>query len=129
MKCFNHRELDAIAVCKHSGRALCSGCTGESSGMAACKGRCEAAVDASHAETQLNLQGFRSTMGMFRVMAPLSFTIGLIAVIVGTYALIKEIGGREEPTTFVLVGVGLIAAGYVFRHLAREFKLRAEKLP
>lgn len=126
MKCFNHRELDAIAVCKHCGKALCSGCMTESSGMSACKGRCEAAVDAAHAETQLNLQSYRSMISMFRVMAPLCFTVGIIAASVGTYALIKEIGGREKPTTFVLVGLGLISAGYLFRRVARDLKLRTE---
>ncbi len=52
MKCFNHRELDAIAVCKHCGRALCPNCIAEVELAAACKERCEtevaAILDAHH---------------------------------------------------------------------------------
>ena len=44
MKCFNHRELDALAVCKHCGRALCANCSAEVGLAVACKGRCEAEV-------------------------------------------------------------------------------------
>jgi len=44
MKCFNHRELEAIAVCKHCGRALCPNCIAEVELLAACKGRCEVEV-------------------------------------------------------------------------------------
>lgn len=46
MKCFNHREIDAIAVCKHCGRALCPNCAAEVELAAACKGRCEVEVAA-----------------------------------------------------------------------------------
>lgn len=129
MKCFNHRELDAIAVCRHCGRALCPACVAESAGMSACKGRCEAEVAAIHSETQLSLHSYVSMIPMFRVVAFLAYPVGVVGVSVGCYALVMGIGGRVEPTMFVVVGVGLIAAGHFFRQLAREFKRRAEKLP
>lgn len=129
MKCFNHRELDAIAVCKHCGRALCSGCVAESSGMSACKGRCEAGVAASHSETQLNLHSFVSLTTMLRIVALLGYTAGLAGVGVGVFSLVMGIGRRGEATQIVAMGVVALALGHWLHQLAREFKLRAAKLP
>jgi hypothetical protein len=129
MKCFNHRELDAIAVCRHCGRALCPACVAESAGMSACKGRCEAEVAAIHSETQFSLHSYVSMIPMFRVVAFLGYPVGLVGIGIGSYALVMGIGGRLEPTVFVVVGIGLIALGHSFHKLAREFKSRAAKLP
>lgn len=129
MKCFNHRELDAIAVCKHCGRALCSGCVADSSGMSACKGRCEAEVEASRSETQFTRYSLVAMGPMFRLVAFLAYPVGLAGAGVGVYALVMGIGGRVEPTVMAVVSSGLIAVGHSFHQLAREFKRRAEKLP
>jgi hypothetical protein len=41
MKCFTHRNSDAVAVCRSCGRALCPDCTSEVGLSCACKNRCE----------------------------------------------------------------------------------------
>ncbi len=41
MKCFTHRNSDAIAVCRSCGRALCPDCVSEVGLSCACKNRCE----------------------------------------------------------------------------------------
>jgi hypothetical protein len=128
MKCFNHRELDAIAVCKHCGRALCAGCVVESSGMSACKGRCEAGVAAAHSETQLNLHSFVSLVTVLRVVALLGYTVGVAGIGVGILGLLLRIGARTEATEIAALGVVSLAIGLWLHHLARQFKLRAEKL-
>src|SRR5262249_54137422 len=46
MKCFNHREADALAVCKHCCRALCHECVAEIQGAVSCRGDCEKHVAA-----------------------------------------------------------------------------------
>ena len=40
MRCFHHAEVDAVAVCKHCGRALCHDCLVESDAGISCSGRC-----------------------------------------------------------------------------------------
>lgn len=44
MKCYTHRNADAIAVCRSCGRALCPDCVSEVGLACACKNRCEADV-------------------------------------------------------------------------------------
>jgi hypothetical protein len=44
MKCFTHRESDAIAICRSCGRALCPDCIAEVGRSCACKNRCESDV-------------------------------------------------------------------------------------
>lgn len=48
MKCYYHRELDAIGTCKHCYKGLCPGCAVDVGGGLACAGSCVAAV------TQIN---------------------------------------------------------------------------
>ena len=128
MKCFNHRELDAIAVCKHCGRAICSGCVVESSGMSACKGRCEAAVEAGHIETQSRRHSLAAQAPMYRILAYFCYAVGFAGAGVGAYSLAFKFGGISEPTLMAVVGIGFFAMGRSFQLLAREFKRRAEKL-
>lgn len=44
MKCFYHPNVDAVAVCKSCGRALCHDCSADVSPGIACKGKCEEGV-------------------------------------------------------------------------------------
>jgi hypothetical protein len=46
MKCFYHAQVDAVAVCKNCGRGLCPGCAVDLGNGTACRGRCEAEVQA-----------------------------------------------------------------------------------
>ena len=46
MKCFYHRDKDAIGICKSCSRALCQECAAEFPKGIACKGRCEEDVRA-----------------------------------------------------------------------------------
>lgn len=44
MKCFQHRQADAIGACKNCGRGLCDGCLADLGDGLACAGRCEKQV-------------------------------------------------------------------------------------
>lgn len=46
MKCYNHPEKDASAICRACGKALCSICANDLGRGIACKGRCEKDVKA-----------------------------------------------------------------------------------
>ena len=56
MKCFYHPETDAVGTCKNCHRGICRGCAAERSEGIACKGRCEAAVEAVSALIHHNVQ-------------------------------------------------------------------------
>ena len=45
MKCFYHRDTDAVGLCRHCARALCAACAAERETGLACINRCEGEVD------------------------------------------------------------------------------------
>lgn len=44
MKCFNHSSVDAVAICRSCGRALCHECVAQVGLTCCCKERCEGVV-------------------------------------------------------------------------------------
>jgi hypothetical protein len=46
MRCFNHSTVDAVAICKNCNRGVCRECATEFPNGIACKGKCEAEVEA-----------------------------------------------------------------------------------
>jgi hypothetical protein len=55
MKCSNHTDKDASAVCTACGRALCSECTTFVRDSAACVSRCEAVVESERSMRDRNI--------------------------------------------------------------------------
>src|SRR2546423_584648 len=49
MKCFSHNTVEAVAVCRSCGRALCPNCVVEVGTVCACRNRCEQQVGALNA--------------------------------------------------------------------------------
>jgi hypothetical protein len=49
MRCYYHRDTDAVATCRTCCRGLCDACAIEVNKASACRGRCEADVAAVHA--------------------------------------------------------------------------------
>lgn len=65
MRCYYHRDADAIATCRSCNRGLCEACAAEVNKATACRGRCEAEV----AEMRAMLQsGADATVGYARVL-------------------------------------------------------------
>ena len=44
MKCFNHNDQDAVGVCKHCQKGVCTNCCTLIDGTVSCLGSCEAEV-------------------------------------------------------------------------------------
>jgi hypothetical protein len=49
MRCYYHRDVEAIATCRNCCRGLCAACAAEVSKVSACRDRCESEVAAVHA--------------------------------------------------------------------------------
>jgi hypothetical protein len=56
LRCFYHPDANAVGTCKHCHRGVCSACAAERDGGLACRGRCEADVDAVNALIAKNIQ-------------------------------------------------------------------------
>lgn len=113
MKCFNHRELDAIAVCMRCGRAVCSGCLAEVDGVTACRERCEAGITAAQQCLQASLQLMQVSRKRIALQAPVYFGLAyfLYANGVGSWSFVAFVASQRNLSApeGLLVGWGLIA--------------------
>ncbi len=129
MKCFNHRELDAIAVCKHCGRALCSTCVSDVGGISSCKGKCEAAVAATLAEVEQHRRSLDLQGPIWNGLARFCYLLGLVMGGFGAYALFAL---AQPPAVSLLpltIGFVLCLSGYGFQRYAVELKRRVTTIP
>ena len=78
MKCYQHRESDAIGICKACGKALCPECIADLGFAICCKGSCEDAAAAMH-NLNNNARQVYSAQKRSRYLAPLFFVFAGLA--------------------------------------------------
>jgi hypothetical protein len=118
MKCFNHRELDAIAVCRHCGKAVCFECLAEVDGVAACKCRCEQSV------ANINDLTFRARSTYQKGSAnslKVAFFCGAMGVVMLGSGLLAD---RPNGSVPILFGVIFLIVAGLYVHSARRWKQR-----
>jgi hypothetical protein len=120
MRCFYHGDVDAVAICKSCGHALCRECCAEVGGISACRNRCENDVEALNDVNQRNRSVYQKTSGAYKLFAAFFFGVSLFMAISGYGALHSEkpsesIGTFVFAGFFFLMGVGV----WVF---ARRFR-------
>ena len=129
MKCFNHRDMDAIAVCRHCGRALCSACVNDVGGIASCKGKCEAEAAATLAEVELRRRNLNLQVPIWNGLARFCYAVGLVMGGFGVYALVFMSERVEVALLPIAMGVVLSLSAYGFQCYARELKRRVTTTP
>ena len=98
MKCFYHPTLDAVGLCKHCQRGLCTACASERDGGLACAGRHETEVDQVTALIRRNIQ-----------VAVKARPLNLVAFVVFAIALITLIDlalNEENPNVMTMFYMG-----------------------
>jgi heme A synthase len=105
MKCFNHPQTDAVGTCKHCQRGLCHECASEREGGLACRGRCEAQVDAVNALIRRNIQvGLRS-----RLVSLVAFFVFLAALITLVYLALNEENANVRTMLYMIAAISFVA--------------------
>jgi hypothetical protein len=121
MKCFNHRELDAIAVCKHCGRGTCSDCAVEVCSSMACRSRCEAEVRAGFDMVA------RASSAMEKGNAnhyKVAVFVGLMGLIMGGFAFTIKREDSHAWVVFLLFAVVFLLKAGMSVHSARRLQQR-----
>lgn len=75
MKCFNHSDSEAVAVCKACGRAVCPECLQESENGIACSTECTAVL-AEQKKLQAGLAGHLKSLKRMNFLSSV-FSIGM----------------------------------------------------
>ncbi len=106
MKCLTHKNVEAIAVCVHCGRALCDGCiTRSASGRIVCSKEC--AAGSQEMEDSIAGTRYQSVRGA-RIVGYFAMGIGIVFCIT---AAVFYFEGMWPLATFVacfVIPIGLV---------------------
>lgn len=69
MRCFHHREREAVGACKNCGRGLCPDCAVDVGNGLACPGACEAEVRSLNRVIERNKTAYEKTSAAYLRMA------------------------------------------------------------
>ena len=103
MKCFYHRDIEAVGICKSCNRGLCGDCAAEIGEGLACKGRCE--------DTVAKLLSL-----LWYIMC------GLLVGFAIPYLVANQLGFRETATAHFISGLLSLTGGLVGAFLWLRFK-------
>jgi hypothetical protein len=101
MRCFRHHEVEAVGLCKHCFKAVCSDCAEEVDGSVACAASCEDEVRA------LNYLMARATR-MYKA-SPKQWTPSMVIGGLGGMLLLGwGIYQIDSKASYLLIGLGVI---------------------
>jgi hypothetical protein len=83
MRCFYHRDRDAVGACKSCGRGVCPECAFELPNGLACRGRCEDEVRALNRIIARNKTAYEKTGGAYVKTAVFYAAVGALLVAAG----------------------------------------------
>lgn len=105
MKCFNHPEKDAVAICKSCNKALCHECASEVTNGIACKGKCEEEVLFLNEMLERNKTVYSKTGKTYMRSSIIYFLAGIAFAGYGFFTEISPL----KPFLFIMSGVMIVA--------------------
>jgi hypothetical protein len=116
MRCFYHRDLDAVASCKNCGRGLCPDCSADVGNGLACRGRCEAEVRSLNRVIERNKTAYAKTSAAYLRIAV--FYVALSAAcLLGAFVNWRGFGWVLYPAA-----VAFLVSGFVHFSTSRRFQ-------
>lgn len=121
MKCYNHSNVEAVAVCRSCGRALCRDCVTEVGLSCSCKGRCESVVATMDDLVERGRTAYQksSTLqqrnGIFIILLGVAFL---------TIALIGLSRGESSEWSYFMLAAGVLFGGLGVTSLIAAKRLR-----
>jgi hypothetical protein len=128
MRCFYHQDREAIGSCKSCNKGLCPECAVDLGKGLACRGRCEADVQAV---TKLIDQNVRHMADLERMMQgrgsvlkqgrSIRYATGLFMAVAGAIFTICGAADLERFTFAFVLGIAFLIFGIYWIILARRF--------
>ena len=103
MRCYYHRDVDAVATCRNCCRGLCEGCTAEVNKMSACRGLCEADVAAVQVLLARSDRAFTTAARQLRIAAFICLLFAALFVVLAQWMPHPMITWLLLPAAFVLL--------------------------
>ena len=98
MKCYVHPQIEAVAVCKSCGRAVCHECVTEVGLSCACKGRCETDVSILNDLVVRGSSAYQKTSGVYTRSGVFILLLGLLFTGAGLLVF-----NSNDPNYFMLL--------------------------
>jgi hypothetical protein len=109
MRCYYHRDIDAVATCRNCCRGLCDACAAEVHKMSACRGRCEADVAAVQTLLARSDRAFTTAARQLRIAALICVLFAALFVLLSRRMPFAMATWLLLPAAFVLlVGAALL---------------------
>lgn len=108
MKCYNHPDVEAVAICRSCGRAICRDCVSEVGLSCSCKGRCEQVVATMNELVERGRTAYQKTSTLQLRNGIFVILLGLVFV---SLAVIRFASGDASVWTFFLLACGVLFAG------------------
>jgi hypothetical protein len=119
MRCYYHRDRDAVGLCKSCGKGLCEDCQTDLGAGLACKGRCEDSVHGLIALVQHNVRAVPTAKALLRLNRPVSLGASLFMLAAGgTFIALGALDARVRPIAVIggiLCAFGVLALILVWR--------------
>ncbi len=98
MKCYNHPEIDAVALCKSCARGLCHECISEVGTSISCKNRCEADVAAVSELLQRGRTAYQKTSNTYLRSGIFILLLGAVFLLIGIVSSVNS-----QPNYFLII--------------------------
>mgnify|MGYP003922110541 CR=1 FL=1 len=119
MKCFKHREENAVGLCKSCGRSLCPDCYTEVGDSLCCKGKCEEKVKILNSMIEKNSQILSTSNQAMKSAAKFSLMMGILFMGFGAWHLSND---RGSLSYFLLaLGAGFVVNGILRSRKSTQF--------
>lgn len=118
MRCFYHRDRDAVAACKNCGRGLCPDCSVDVGNGLACPGRCEAEVRSLNEVIERNKTAYEKTSAAYQKMALFYLALGAVCL-TGAFIDWRGFGWVLYPAAAVF-----LVSAWVYTSTSRRFRAR-----
>ena len=116
MRCFYHRDLEAVGVCKNCGRGLCGACVAEEENGLACRQRCEVEVRALNRITNRSKTAYEKASSAYARAAVFYFVLGLAFLLGGVF------DWRGLAWVMIPGGVIFTVSAYLHYSTARKYE-------
>jgi hypothetical protein len=109
MRCFMHQSVEAVAICRACGRALCHDCVVTVGLACACRDRCEKAVAIQSDIIERNRSVYQKTASSYFRNGVFVALMGLAFCVLGFPAVSP---GHSSPANVVFFCLGVLFIGW-----------------
>lgn len=127
MRCFYHQDKDAVGSCKSCGKGLCAECAADLGKGLACRGHCEADVQAVISLIDRNIQLQPTTTRLIQAGGSARMAGSLFFLASGAVFLIYGLTSEREMTFVTILGVCFLAYGLFVLLWSRRIAARTQK--